>query len=113
MVTFHSVVNHINQQNCHSSLLKVKGKGRVLIQRSLHGRTTTVRFTISEMAVDWQEPVVLRCYAVYPLPVLMDIGPVVAIKSSAATQRNKDKLLQFMVTVAVLRQKLACTKVQH
>jgi len=56
------------------------------------------------MAVDWQEPVVLRCYAVYPLPVLTDIGPVFAIKTSAATQRNKDKLLQFMVIVAVLRQ---------
>ena len=31
-------------------------------------------FTISEVAVDWQEPVVLRRYAAYPLPALTDIG---------------------------------------
>jgi len=37
-----------------------------------------VRFTISEVAVDWQEPVVLRRYAVYPLPALTDIGPAAA-----------------------------------
>jgi len=37
-----------------------------------------VRFTTSEVAVDWQEPVVLRRYVAYPLPVLMDTGPAAA-----------------------------------
>jgi len=57
---------------------KGKGKGRIRIQRSLHGRTRTARFTISEVAVDWQEPVVLRRYAAYSLPALTDIGPPAA-----------------------------------
>jgi len=34
--------------------------------------------TISEVAVDWQEPVVLRRKCGHPLPALTDIGPTVA-----------------------------------
>jgi len=34
--------------------------------------------TISEVAVDWQEPMVLQHKCGHPLPVLTDIGPVVA-----------------------------------
>jgi len=34
--------------------------------------------TISEAAVDWQEPVVLQRKCGHPLPTLTDIGPAVA-----------------------------------
>ena len=34
--------------------------------------------TISEVAVDWQEPIVLQRYCSHALPVLTDIGPTVA-----------------------------------
>jgi len=34
--------------------------------------------TISEVAVDWQEPVVLQFKCGHPLPPLTDIGPTVA-----------------------------------
>jgi len=34
--------------------------------------------TISEVAVDWQEPVVLRRKCGHPQPALTDIGPAVA-----------------------------------
>ena len=34
--------------------------------------------TISEVAVDWQEPVVLQRKCGYPLPAITDIGPAVA-----------------------------------
>ena len=34
--------------------------------------------TISEVAVDWQEPVVLQRKCGHPLPALTDIGPAVA-----------------------------------
>jgi len=63
-------------QNCHH-LKKEKSKGQILIYRYLH-ETGTVPFTISEVAVDWQEPVVLQRKCGHPLPALMDIGPAVA-----------------------------------
>jgi len=34
--------------------------------------------TISEVAVDWQEPMVLQRKCGHPLPILTDIGPAVA-----------------------------------
>jgi len=34
--------------------------------------------TMSEVAVDWQEPVVLRRKCGHPLPALTDIGPAAA-----------------------------------
>ena len=36
--------------------------------------------TISEVAVDWQEPMVLRRKCGHPLPALTDIGPAVAAR---------------------------------
>jgi len=36
------------------------------------------KLTISEVAVDWQEPVVLQYKCGHPLPTLTDIGPAVA-----------------------------------
>ena len=51
-------------------------------------RTRTARFTISEMAVDWQEPVVLRRYAAYPLPALRDIGPAAAASTHTTAPIN-------------------------
>ena len=37
-----------------------------------------VQRAFSEVAVDWQETMVLRRYAAYPLPALTDIGPAAA-----------------------------------
>ena len=42
--------------------------------------------TILEVAVDWQEPVVLQHKCGHPLPMLTDIGPAVAAsKHTTAT----------------------------
>jgi len=41
--------------------------------------------TISEVAVDWQEPVVLQCKCGRPLPTLTDIGPAVAASKHTTT----------------------------
>ena len=54
----------------------------------LHGRTRTARFTISEVAVDWQEPMVLRRYAAYALPALTDIGPADAASKHTTAPNN-------------------------
>jgi len=43
--------------------------------------------TISEVAVDWQEPVVLQRKCGHPLPTLTDIGPAVA--ASKHTRPNQ------------------------
>jgi len=40
------------------------------------------------VAVDWQEPVVLRRYAVYPLPVLTDIGLAAAASKHTTAPIN-------------------------
>jgi len=47
-----------------------------------------VRFTILEVAVYWQYPVVLRRYAAYPLPALTDIGPAAAASKHTTTPVN-------------------------
>jgi len=52
-----------------------------------------VRFTIVEVAVDWQEPVVLRRYAAYPLPALMDSGPAAAASKRTTTIINHTRHL--------------------
>jgi len=54
----------------------------------MHGRTRTARFTISEVAVDWQETMLLRCYAAYPSPALTDIGPAVATNKHTVAPIN-------------------------
>jgi len=51
--------------------LKVKG-GFLAYIAQLTRQTRTARFTISEVAVDWQEPVVLLRYVAYPSPALTD-----------------------------------------
>jgi len=45
-------------------------------------------FTISEVVVDWQEPVVLWRYAAYPLPALTDIGPAAAASKHTTVPIN-------------------------
>jgi len=44
--------------------------------------------TISEVAVDWQEPMVLQCKWCHPLPALVDIGPVVAASKHTTAPLN-------------------------
>jgi len=44
--------------------------------------------TISEVAVDWQEPVVLQRKCGHPLPALMDIGPAVAANKHTTAPIN-------------------------
>jgi len=58
-----------------STKTKPKPKGRVIIY--LH-ETGTARFTISEVTVGWQEPMVLQRKCGHPLPALTDIGPAAA-----------------------------------
>jgi len=43
---------------------------------------------MSEVAVDRQEPVVLRRYAAYPLPALTDIGPAAAASKHTTAPIN-------------------------
>jgi len=40
------------------------------------------------VAVDWQETMVLRRYAAYPLPALTDIGPAVAASKHTTAPIN-------------------------
>jgi len=47
-----------------------------------------MRFTMSEVAVDWQESVVLRRYAAYPLHALTDFGPATAASKHTAAPIN-------------------------
>jgi len=44
--------------------------------------------TISEVAVDWQEPVVLQRKCGHPLSALTDIGPAVAASKYTTTPIN-------------------------
>jgi len=44
--------------------------------------------TISEVAVDWQEPVVLQRKCGHPLPALMDIGATVAASKHTTAPIN-------------------------
>jgi len=44
--------------------------------------------TISEVAVDWQEPMVLWCKCSDPLPALPDIGPAVAVSKHTTAPVN-------------------------
>jgi len=44
--------------------------------------------TILEVAVDWQEPVVLQHKCGHPLPMLTDIGPAVAARKHTTAPIN-------------------------
>jgi len=44
--------------------------------------------TISEVAVDWQEPMLLRRKCGHPLPALTDIGPAVAASKHTTAPIN-------------------------
>jgi len=48
--------------------------------------------TISEVAVDWQEPVVLQRKCGHPLPALTDIGPTVAASKHTTAPINHTRL---------------------
>jgi len=54
----------------------------------LKRQTRTVRFTILEVAVVWQEPLRLWHYAAYPLPVLTSIGPAAAASKHTTAPIN-------------------------
>jgi len=54
--------------------IKVKVKVRFLYSTAYMVAQEHCTLTISEMAVDWQEPVVLRHKCGHPLPALTDIG---------------------------------------
>jgi len=60
----------------------------------MHGRTRTARFTISEwqVAVDWQETMVLRRWTAYPLSALTDIGPAAAASKHTTAAINHTRL---------------------
>jgi len=45
--------------------------------------------TISEVAVDWQEPVVLQRKCGHQLPALTDIGPAVAASKHTIVPINR------------------------
>jgi len=68
--------------------IKVKVKVAFLYSATYmvyHERRT---LTISEVAVDWQEPVVLQHKCSHPMPVLTDIGPAVAASKHTTTLIN-------------------------
>jgi len=44
--------------------------------------------TILEVAVDWQEPMVLQCKCGHPMPALTDIGPAVAASKHTTAPIN-------------------------
>jgi len=69
------------------------GKGKKVMVGFLYSATYMVdheqrALTISEVAVDWQEPVVLQCKCGHPLPALTDIGPAVAASKDTTTPIN-------------------------
>jgi len=47
--------------------------------------------TISEVAVDWQEPMVLQRKSGHPLPALTDIGPVAAASKHTTAPLNHSR----------------------
>ena len=53
-----------------------------------HSDPTDARLTISEVAVDWQEPMVLQCKCGHPLPALTDTGPAVAASKHTTAPIN-------------------------
>ena len=58
---------------------KGKSKGRVIIHSATYMVDQEQRaLTVSEVAVDWQEPTVLQRKCGHPLPALTGIGPAVA-----------------------------------
>jgi len=66
------------------------GKGKEVKVGFLYSATYMVdqeqrALTISEVAVDWQEPVVLH---LHPLPALTDIGPAVAASKHTTAPIN-------------------------
>jgi len=46
---------------------------------------------MSEVAVDWQEPIVLQCKCGHLLPTLMDIGPTVAASKHTTATINQTR----------------------
>jgi len=58
--------------------VKGKAKRRVLIRCYLMVDQEQRVLTISEVAVDWQEPMVLQRKCGHPLPALTDVGPAAA-----------------------------------
>ena len=66
---------------------KVKGKRQVLTWRYLR-ETGTALFTISEVAVDLQETMVLKRKCGHPLHALTNIGPAVAASKHTTAPIN-------------------------
>jgi len=68
--------------------VKGKGKGRVLISATYMVDQEQRALTISEVAVDWQEPMVLQRKCGHLLPTLTDIGPAVAASKHTTAPIN-------------------------
>jgi len=68
--------------------MKVKVKVGFLCSTTYTANQNSALGTISEVAVDWQEPVVLRRNAAYLLPALTDIGPALAATKHATSPIN-------------------------
>jgi len=59
-------------------IIKVKVKVGFLYSTTYMVDQEQCALTISEVAVDWQEPMVLQRKCGHPLPTLTDIGPTAA-----------------------------------
>jgi len=70
------------------SYLKVKVKVGFLYSATYMVDQEQRALTISEVAVDWQEPVVLQRKGDHPLPALTDIGPAVAASKHTTAPIN-------------------------
>jgi len=79
---------NINKFFFTKSILKVKVKVGFLYSATYMVDHEQRALTISEVAVDWQEPVVLQRKCGHPLPALMHIGPVVAASKHTTAPIN-------------------------
>jgi len=82
---------------CLSVCLSLPQEGKKVKVGFLYSTTYMVdheqrALTISEVAVDWQEPVVLQRKCSHPLPTLMDNGPAVAASKHTTAPINHTRL---------------------
>ena len=84
---------YVRHLHLHASIIqvvaiKVKVKVGFLCSTAYMVDQEQRALTISEVAVDWQEPVVLQRKCVHPLPALTDIGPAVAASKHTTAPIN-------------------------
>jgi len=85
-------VQHLHLHACIIQVVAIKVKVKVkvgfLCSAAYMVDQEQCALTISEAAVDWQEPVVLQRKCVHPLPALTDIGPALAASKHTTTPIN-------------------------